>query len=160
MLTLFAVAVVVLAIYAVGIFKRLADLRHNCQRRWNNLEPLFVLRDDELSKLVAACRQHQEFEKQTLEPAMAALRIHLEAHPTLKTDPNIQALMTRINGLENAIRDRCEFYNEAVTLHNQGIKLFPDFIIAAACGLRAKPGLSSAAALDSDQRDIKTKEST
>src|SRR3546814_19227535 len=39
----------------------------------------------------------------------------VEAYPELKANQSIQQLLARITGLENAIADRREFYNETVT---------------------------------------------
>ena len=40
------------------------------------------------------------------------------------------SLLGRITGLENAISDRREFYNEAVNRNNVRIEQFPDVIVA------------------------------
>ena len=53
-----------------------------------------------------------------------------EAYPDLKANQTFQQLQTRISGLENAIADRREFYNEAVNINNVRIEQFPDSIIA------------------------------
>ena len=39
-------------------------------------------------------------------------------------------LQGRITGLENAIADRREFYNESVNVNNVRIEQFPDLIVA------------------------------
>ena len=59
------------------------------------------------------------------------------AYPELKANESINRLMARITGLENAIADRREFYNEAVNLHNVRIEVFPDLIVARLTGFRA-----------------------
>jgi LemA protein len=48
----------------------------------------------------------------------------------LKAAETFQHLLTRITGLENAISDRREFYNESVNVNNVRIEQFPDAIIA------------------------------
>jgi LemA protein len=53
-----------------------------------------------------------------------------EAYPELKANQTIQTLLGRITGLENAIADRREFYNEAVNRNNVRIETFPDVIVA------------------------------
>ena len=72
-----------------------------------------------------------------LGPAETQLRMGLgnlfavaEAYPDLKANDNFQHLQQRISGLENAIADRREFYNESVNLNNIRIEQFPDVIIA------------------------------
>jgi len=53
-----------------------------------------------------------------------------EAYPELKANENFQHLQGRITGLENAISDRREFYNDSVNLNNVRIEQFPDVIVA------------------------------
>jgi LemA protein len=120
---------------------------------------LLKQRHDELPKLVETCRQYMKFEQDTLEKVMkarssvataqqqgnvsalgqaeGALRLGLgslfavaEAYPDLKADETFQHLQARITGLENAIADRREFYNESVNINNVRIEQFPDVIVA------------------------------
>jgi LemA protein len=60
--------------------------------------------------------------------------IHLfavaESYPNLKADESFLNLQTRITGLENAIADRREYYNESVNNNNVRIEQFPDLIVA------------------------------
>ena len=54
----------------------------------------------------------------------------MEAYPELKAIETFQHLITRISGIENAIADRREFYNESVNINNVAIEQFPELIIA------------------------------
>ena len=54
----------------------------------------------------------------------------VEAYPELKAIETFQHLITRISGLENAIADRREFYNESANINNVAIEQFPELIIA------------------------------
>jgi LemA protein len=60
-----------------------------------------------------------------------------EAYPDLKTNQTFQQLQARISGLENAIADRREFYNESVNVNNVRIEQFPDSVIAGMFGFKA-----------------------
>jgi hypothetical protein len=53
-----------------------------------------------------------------------------EAYPELKTNETFQHLQARISGLENAIADRREFYNESVNVNDVRIEQFPDLLVA------------------------------
>ena len=53
-----------------------------------------------------------------------------ENYPELKANDTFQHLQQRISGLENAIADRRETYNEAVNNNNVRIEQFPDLILA------------------------------
>ncbi len=60
-----------------------------------------------------------------------------EAYPDLKTNQTFQQLQARISGLENAIADRREFYNESVNVNNVRIEQFPDSILAGMFNFKA-----------------------
>jgi LemA protein len=152
---LLAVAIV----YIISIYNSLVTLKHNVTKAWANIDVLLKQRHDELPKLVETCKQYMKFESQTLEKVIKArssvasaqqqgnlsqlgqaeneLRLGLgslfavaEAYPDLKADQTFIHLQARITGLENAIADRREFYNESVNINNVTIEQFPDVIIA------------------------------
>jgi len=145
--------------YAVVIYNGLIYLKHNVSKSWSNIDVLLKQRHDELPKLVEVCKQHMQFEKETLERVMAArsgahiarekgdvkgvgsaeavlrgalgsITATVEAYPQLKADATISNLMARVTGIENAISDRREFYNDAANLNNVRIEVFPDVIVA------------------------------
>ena len=84
---------------------------------------------------MADARQHGDV--QALGVAESQLRLGLgqlfavaEAYPELRANDNFRHLESRITGLENAIADRREFYNDSVNLNNVRIEQFPDVLIA------------------------------
>jgi LemA protein len=146
-------------VYIVLIYNNLVSLKHSVSKAWSNIDVLLKQRHDELPKLVETCRQYMKFEQETLEKVMqartsvataqqqgnipalgqaeGALRLGLgslfavaEAYPELKADETFQHLQARITGLENAIADRREFYNESVNNNNVRIEQFPDVFVA------------------------------
>jgi len=152
--------IVVAVIWAVMVYNNLVGLKHAVAKAWSNIDVLLKQRHDELPKLVETCKQYRQFEQETLQkvteargrvqearikhdiPALGqaetALRAGLggifatvEAYPELKTVETFQHLLSRITGLENAIADRREFYNESVNLNNVAIEQFPELIIAS-----------------------------
>jgi len=75
--------------------------------------------------------------------AEGALRLGLgnlfavaENYPDLKTNDTFKHLQARVTGLENAIADRREFYNESVNVNNVRIEQFPDVIVARLLGFQ------------------------
>jgi len=149
----------VVVVYAIMLYNNLVQVKHNVAKAWANIDVLLKQRHDELPKLVETCKQYMQFEQGTLTkvmearsrvftareaqnigalgPAEGMLRATLgnlfalaEAYPDLKTNQTFQQLQTRISGLENAIADRREFYNESVNVNNVRIEQFPDSIIA------------------------------
>jgi LemA protein len=158
--------VAVLLVYIVIIYNNLVSLKHNVSKAWSNIDVLLKQRHDELPKLVETCRQYMQYEQETLEKVMlarssvanaqqqgdvaqlgqaeGALRLGLgnlfalaEAYPELKADETFQHLQARITGLENAIADRREFYNDSVNINNVRIEQFPDVIIARLFNFKA-----------------------
>lgn len=158
--------VAVVLVYAVVIFNHLVTLKHNVKKAWSNIDVLLKQRHEELPKLVETCRQYMQYEQQTLEKVMLArtavsqaqaqgdigalglaeteMRLGLgnlfavaEAYPDLKANESFQHLQQRISGLENAIADRREFYNESVNINNIQIEQFPDLIVAGMFRFRA-----------------------
>ena len=171
----FWVLVIIALIYGVLIYNALVSLKHNVAKAWSNIDVLLKQRHDELPKLVETCRQYKQFEQETLQrvteararvqaasqaqdiPALGiaegALRAGLgqifavaEAYPELRANEHFAQLMARITGLEEAIADRREFYNESVNLHNVRIEQFPDSFIAKLFSFLPKPLLTFAKA--------------
>ncbi|MDX2507876.1 MAG: LemA family protein [Gammaproteobacteria bacterium] len=156
---IFLGVIVVAAFYLVNIYNNLVRIKHNVSQAWSNIDILLKQRHDELPKLVEVCKQYMQYEGSTLEKIIAArsgvsearesgdmgalgiaegqLRLGLgslfavsEAYPELKANENFQHLQNRITGLEDAIADRREYYNDSVNINNVRIEQFPDLIVA------------------------------
>ena len=157
---------VALLVYAVIVYNGLVALKHAVSKAWSNIDVLLKQRHDELPKLVEVCRQHMQFEAGTLEKiisarsgaktaadkgdvkgvgaaesmlraGLGAITATVEAYPELRANQSLQTLLGRITGLENAIADRREFYNESVNANNVRIEQFPDVIVARMAAFRA-----------------------
>ena len=153
------------AIYLVLMFNALVSVRNNVARAWANIDVLLKQRHDEIPRLVEVCRQYKQFEQETLVrvaqarqqvavareamnmaalgPAEAALRAGTarvfalaEGYPALKANDNFMQLQQRITGLENAIADRREFYNDSVNVNNTRVAQFPEVLFARLFGFR------------------------
>lgn len=61
----------------------------------------------------------------------------VESYPELKANEQFLHLQSRISGLENAIADRREFYNDSVNINNIRIGQFPDLLIAKIFNFKA-----------------------
>lgn len=173
----------VVVVYAIMIYNNLVQLKHSVSQAWANIDVLLKQRHDELPKLVETCKQFMKFEQDTLEKVMAArarvaaareagdvaalgpaetqLRLGLgnlfavaEAYPDLKSSESFQHLHSRISGLENAIADRREYYNESVKNNNVRIEQFPDVVIARSLNFGARPLLEFG---EEEKRDVDIK---
>jgi len=162
-LVVLLVIAAVAAVYLIMTYNNLVTVKNNVARAWANIDVLLKQRHDEIPKLVEICKQYKQFEQETLVrvtearsrvaaarearnidalgPAEVALRAGVarvfalaEAYPDLKANQSFMQLQSRITGLENAIADRREFYNDSVNVNNIRIEQFPDSIIASAFG--------------------------
>jgi LemA protein len=145
--------------YLIGTYNSLVQVRAAVKLAWSNIDVLLVQRHDELPKLVEVCKQYMQYEPGTLErvmraragvdaartsgdvaslgPAERELRTGLtglyavaENYPELKASEPFRHLQDRISGLETAIADRREVYNDAVNTNNVRISSFPGVLIA------------------------------
>lgn len=158
-LFIFLGVVVIAVFYFINIYNNLVRIKHNVSQAWSNIDILLKQRHDELPKLVEVCKQYMQYEGSALEKIITArsgvskaresgdigalgvaesqLRLGLgslfavaEAYPELKANENFQHLQNRISGLEDAIADRREYYNDSVNINNVRIEQFPDVVIA------------------------------
>jgi LemA protein len=179
-ITIIVLAVIVVAIvYLVMLYNHLVQAKHNVTKAWANIDVLLKQRHDELPKLIETCKQYMKFEQDTLQkviearskvfsareshdiralgPAESGLRASIgslfalaESYPDLKTNQTFLQLQSRIAGLENAIADRREFYNESVNINNVRIEQFPDTIVASMFNFMPAPLLKFDAAEKTD----------
>ncbi len=176
LLALLAIALV----YFVGIYNGLVTLRESVKTAWANIDVLLKQRHDELPKLVETCKRYMQFEQETFEKVMRAraaisqasasgnvagvgageqqLRSGMgrlfavaENYPQLKTDETFKQLQARISGLEDAIADRRELYNEQVNLNNIRVGVLPDAVVAGWFGFKTAHFLEFAA---EEKRDV------
>lgn len=145
--------------YVTVVYNGLVRTGAGVKLAWSNIDVLLVQRHDELPKLIEVCRQYMRHERDTLErvvqarnfagaarnsgdsgsvgAAERALRAGLsglyavaERYPDLKANDAFRQLQARISGLETAIADRREIYNDAVNANNVRLHTFPDLMVA------------------------------
>lgn len=145
--------------YFITVYNGLIRVGAAVKLAWSNIDVLLAQRHDELPKLVEVCRQYMQFERDTLERVVKArsavdsartsgnvnlvgsaereLRTGLnglfalaEQYPDLKANEAFRTVAARISGLETAIADRREIYNDSVNTNNIRLQTFPDVLIA------------------------------
>jgi LemA protein len=155
----FVFLLVALVGYVIVVYNGLVRIRAAVKLAWSNIDVLLVQRHDELPKLVEVCKQYMQYEGGTLERVMRAragvdaartagdvgslgaaerdlrsglsgLYAVVENYPQLKASEPFKHLQDRISGLETAIADRREVYNDAVNTNNVRIAAFPDVLVA------------------------------
>ena len=150
---------VVIVGYLIGTYNALVRVRAGVKLAWSDIDVLLVQRHDELPKLVEVCKQYMQYEPGALERVMRAragvdaarssgnmnslgtaereLRTGLtglyavaENYPQLQASEPFRHLQQRISGLETAIADRREVYNDAANANNVRIASFPGVLVA------------------------------
>jgi LemA protein len=74
-----------------------------------------------------------------LSSALSRLLVIVESNPTLRSNDNIQDLMTQLEGTENRVSQARRDYNGAATSYNVNIRQFPRALIAGMFGFDRKP---------------------
>ena len=156
------ILIVVFILYLITIYNGFVNLKNNYKKAWANIDVLLKQRNDELPNLISTVKGYMKHERKVLENItkartniMKTSNIHKKAeyndeisesvktlfavsenYPKLKASENFLKLQTRISGLENAIADRREFFNDSVNNYNIRIQSFPDFILAKLFGFK------------------------
>jgi LemA protein len=167
-------------VYAVGIYNGLVGLRDGVKSAWADIDVLLNQRHDELPELIESCKRYMQFEQETfarvlrargaisqasatgnvaavsageqqLRAGMGRLFAVAESYPQLKSDESFQQLRSRIIGIEAAIADRCELYNEQVNLNNIRVSVLPDAMLARWFGFKPAHSLDF---LGDERRDV------
>lgn len=150
-------------LYVVSLYNRLVALRHNVDQAWSNIDVLLKQRYEQIPALVEVCKRYMAHEAEVLAEvtrlrsqadtaraagdaanlgrhetaltaALSGLVARAEAYPELKAAEQFDQLMARLSQLYEAISDRRELYNDAVTLNNQRREQFPSNILAGMFG--------------------------
>lgn len=158
-----AVAAGIGVLYLVRLYNRLVTLRHNVDQAWANIDVLLKQRYEQIPALIELCKRYMAHEaevlgevtrlrdqadaarangdakslggrEQALSASLAGLAARAEAYPDLKSAETFQSLMARLSDLYEAVSDRREMYNEAVSLNNRRRQQFPEMIVAGLFG--------------------------
>jgi len=147
---------VVIIVYMVKLYNSLVQVKNNVEKAFKNIDVLLKQRHDELPKLIDTCKGYMKYEKKILEK-LTTLREHYnasdsmskktnienelnrqyltlagrwEAYPDLKAQESFKQIQERISGLEAAIADRRELFNDSVNIFNIQVARFPEMILA------------------------------
>ncbi len=155
-LVIFALIVIGIIGYFVGIYNSLVALRNNIDRTFSNIDVLLKQRHDELPKLIETCKGYMQYEAKTLQAvtdartawsrattpaekaqadnlvsgALKSLFAVAEKYPDLKANTNFMQLQGRITDLETNIAGMRTGYNQDVNVFNIRIQQFPANLVA------------------------------
>ena len=159
------VIVVLLALWAVGIYNNLVKLRNNRENAFANIDVQLKQRHDLIPQLVATVKGYADHEKEVLmrvtearsaamnatsindkiqaenalTSALAGLKISLEAYPDLKANQNFLQLQNEISDIENKLAAVRRFFNSATKELNNAVETFPSNLLAGIFGFKKEP---------------------
>jgi len=163
-LVIIVLLVVGLISVIISSYNKLVMLRFNTDKAFANIDVLLKQRADEIPNLIKVVKEYQGYEATTLEKltelrtrflnatnvndkvelsnqmdkAIKSVFAISENYPVLQAAQSFTELQNRVSGLENAIADRREFFNESINMYNIGITEFPPVILAKLLGYKEK----------------------
>ena len=159
------VIVVLIALWAVGIYNNLVKLRNNRENAFANIDVQLKQRHDLIPQLVATVKGYADHEKEVLTrvtearsaamnatsindkiqaenaltSALAGLKVSLETYPDLKANQNFLQLQNEISDIENKLAAVRRFFNSATKELNNAVQTFPSNLLAGIFGFKKEP---------------------
>jgi LemA protein len=151
------VVIVVVALWAMGIYNGLVRSRNEVKNSWGQIDVQLKRRHDLIPNLVETVKGYMAHERGTLEAVTKARQQAIqvtgdvaerakaenalsqtlrslfavaEAYPDLKANQNFLALQEELTSTENKISFARQYYNDAVLRLNNRIQMFPSNIFA------------------------------
>ncbi len=144
------------AVFVVGIYNGLIQLRNRCDNSWAQVDVQLRRRYDLIPNLVETVKGYAQHEKETfqkvtearaqainagnvqeqgqaenmLSGALKSLFAVSESYPELKANQNFMMLQEELAGTESKIAYARQFYNDTVMKFNTKQQVFPSNIIA------------------------------
>lgn len=157
--------VVLVVLWAIGIYNRLVALRNRIENAWSQIDVQLRRRFDLIPNLVETVKGYASHEREIFEQvaearsrmtgaqgvedqaeannlltaALGRIFAIAEAYPDLKANQNFLSLQQELAGTEDQIARAREIYNDAVMSFNTLIQVFPASIVAGIGGFTQKP---------------------
>jgi LemA protein len=152
--------IVVLAVFAVGIYNRIITLENRFGNAWSQIDVQLKRRNDLVPNLVETVKGYAAHEKGVFEEvarsrqalmgarsiaesadaanlmsaALGRLLAISEAYPELKANENFRLLQEELSSIENKIAYARQFYNDAILQFNNVIETVPGMWLAGPMG--------------------------
>jgi LemA protein len=158
-------AVVILLLWAIGVYNGLVRTRNHCSESWSGVETELKRRYDLIPNLVETVKGYARHERETFEAVVEArnraqanegspeaqakdenalvgrlrtLFAVAEGYPELKASGNFLALQRELTTTENRIQRARRFYNANVRDLANRIETFPSNILAGLYGFKKR----------------------
>ncbi len=156
--------IVILAILFVSVYNNLVTSRNKVHNAFANIDTQLQRRFDLIPNLVETVKGYASHESKVLENVTAARSGYMnaktpeekmeadnaltgtlktlfavaESYPELKANQNFSKLQEDLKGTEDKIAFSRQFYNDAVTMYNDKLLVFPNNIIGGMFGFKAE----------------------
>lgn len=159
------IVIVLLGVFGVSQYNGLAKKEQSVESQWSQVENVMQRRADLVPNLVNSVKRSMQQEQkvfgdiakareaygsanndsdkikasQELDQSVGTLiNVINENYPELKSNDNVQTLMTQLEGTENRISVERKRYNDVVKEYNEQVVSFPKNIFANMMGLGKK----------------------
>ena len=148
--------IILLVVWAIGMFNNLVQLRQNVKNGWSQIDVQLKRRHDLIPNLVETAKGYMAHERQTLENVIKARQQAVDAsgvkgkqeaenflsstlrslfavsenYPNLKADQNMRQLSEELTTTENKISFARQYYNDEVNRLNATVESFPVNVVA------------------------------
>ena len=152
--------VVLVGLYAVGVYNGLVGLRQRCRQAFADIEVQLKQRHDLVPNLVETVKGYAGHERETLEAVIKArnaavsaqgpaaqaqaegqlqgalrqLFLLVEAYPDLKANENFRQLQAELGDIENKIAASRRFFNSTAAEYNATREAFPAVLFSSMLG--------------------------
>lgn len=149
-----------IVIWAISSYNNLVRMRNNRANAFANIDVQLRQRHDLIPQLVATVKGYAAHEKellervttartaaisansisekikaeQSLDSALAGLRVQVEAYPELKANQNFLELQKEVSDVENKLSAVRRFFNSTTREYNNAVQTFPGNVIARLFG--------------------------
>jgi LemA protein len=149
-------AIVLAAVFVIGIYNALIRLRNQVDNAWSQIDVQLKRRHDLIPNLVETAKGYMEHERGTFEAitearsramgantpaeagkaegaltdALSKFMLVVENYPDLKANANFLSLQETLTSTENKIAFARQGYNDRTLFYNNKIQMFPSNIIA------------------------------
>ena len=156
------IILVVVAMWVISTYNNLVQLRNKVKNAFAQIDAQLQRRFDLIPNLVETVKGYAGHEKEVLENVTASRSGYMNAtsneqkmemnnqltstlktlfavaenYPDLKANTNFMSLQEELSETEDKIVYASQFYNDAVTIYNNKIQMFPGNIIAGIFGFK------------------------
>ncbi len=156
--------IVMIGLWLMGSYNGLVALNESADGQWAQVESQYQRRFDLIPNLVGSVQGSMQQEKEVfgliadartkysgartvdekvaaagqVDSALSRLLVVMENYPELKSNQNVQTLMSQLEGTENRISVERMRFNEMIKDYNQRIKTFPTVMIAGMFGFKER----------------------